>query len=216
VAAIDFPDPTVVGEVFTVNNQSWVWTGAVWEALRVTPTGPTGPQGIPGSTGPTGAQGFTGPQGIAGPTGPVSDVAGPQGIAGPTGPQGVTGPQGIQGNVGDRGPTGPTGADSSVAGPQGPTGPRGQTGPTGPTGADSEVPGPTGPTGPVGKFTASATQPDIETSTNGDAWFDTNTAKTYVYNNGVFVETAGGVQGAIGPTGAAGTLAVSTSWWLGV
>jgi hypothetical protein len=78
------------------------------------------------------------------------------------------------------------------------------------------VPGPTGPLGPVGKFTASATQPPIETSVNGDAWFDTNTAKTYVYFNGVFVETAGGILGATGPTGGQGTLAVSTSWWLGV
>jgi hypothetical protein len=68
----------------------------------------------------------------------------------------------------------------------------------------------------VGKFTASATQPSIETSTNGDAWFDTNTAKTYVYFNGVYIETAGGTQGATGPTGSQSTLAVSTAWWLGI
>jgi hypothetical protein len=216
VAAIDFPEPTVVGEVFTVNNQSWVWTGAVWEALRVTPTGPTGPQGIPGATGPTGVQGFTGPQGIQGPTGPVSDVAGPQGVTGPTGPQGITGPQGQQGPTGERGFTGPTGADSNVTGPQGPTGPRGQTGPTGSTGAQSEVPGPTGPSGPAGKFTASATQPSIETSTNGDAWFNTQNAKTYVYNNGVFVEVASGQVGPTGATGANRSFPVSASWWLGV
>jgi len=161
VAAIDFPTPTVVGEEFTANDQTWVWTGTVWEALRVTPTGPTGPQGI-------------------------------------------------------QGPTGPTGADSNVTGPQGPTGPRGQTGPTGSTGAQSEVPGPTGPSGPPGKFTASATQPDIETSTNGDAWFNTQNAKTYVYNNGVFVEVASGNVGATGPTGANRSFGVSASWWLGV
>jgi hypothetical protein len=103
-----------------------------------------------------------------------------------------------------------------VTGPIGPTGPRGQTGPTGPTGAQSEVPGPTGSTGPVGRFTASATQPSIETSLNGDAWFNTSTAKTYVYFNGVFVEAAGGAQGSVGPTGAQSTTAVSTSWWLGI
>jgi hypothetical protein len=59
-------------------------------------------------------------------------------------------------------------------------------------------------------------QPSIETSTNGDAWFDTNTAKTYVYFNGVFIETQGGSTGPTGPTGPQGSFAVSTSWWLGV
>ena len=142
-------------------------------------------------------------------------MAGPQGQTGPTGPQGITGPQGTQGVLGPQGVTGPTGADSNVTGPQGFTGPRGQTGPTGVTGAQSDVPGPTGPLGPVGKFTASAQQPDIETSTNGDAWFDTNTAKTYVFNNGVYVEVASGAQGLIGPTGSSGTFAISASWWLG-
>jgi len=112
--------------------------------------------------------------------------------------------------------TGPTGADSNVTGPQGPTGPRGQTGPTGATGAESTVPGPSGPTGPPGKFIASPTQPNIETSVNGDAWFDTNTAKTYVYSDGVFIEVASGAQGPTGPTGVSGTFATSASWWLGV
>jgi collagen type VII alpha len=216
MTAIDFPTPVVVGEQFTVGGQTWTWTGTVWEALRVTPTGPTGPQGIQGPTGALGPTGSTGPQGIQGPTGPVSDVAGPQGVTGPTGPQGVTGPQGPTGSQGVRGFTGPTGADSNVTGPQGPTGPRGQTGPTGSTGAQSEVPGPTGPTGPIGKFTASSTQPNLEGLVNGDAWFDTNTAKTYVYFNGVFIETSSGSQGATGPTGSQSTFAVSTAWWLGI
>jgi hypothetical protein len=68
----------------------------------------------------------------------------------------------------------------------------------------------------VGKFTASPTQPNIEEATNGDAWFDTNTGKTYVFFEGVFVETAGGIIGATGPSGPQGSFAVSTSWWLGV
>jgi hypothetical protein len=51
---------------------------------------------------------------------------------------------------------------------------------------------------------------------NGDAWFDTNTGKTYVFFEGVFIEAAGGIVGATGPRGVEGTLAVSTSWWLGV
>jgi hypothetical protein len=78
------------------------------------------------------------------------------------------------------------------------------------------VQGPTGPTGGVGKFTASATQPDIETSTNGDAWFNTSNARTYVYNNGVFIETQGGATGSAGPTGPQGSFSTSMSWWMGV
>jgi collagen type VII alpha len=216
VAAIDFPTPTVVGEEYTANDQTWVWTGVYWEALRVTPTGPTGPQGIQGPTGATGATGATGVQGIQGPTGPVSDVAGPTGPQGAQGVIGPTGPQGIQGDPGDTGPTGPQGLDSTVPGPQGPTGPRGQTGAAGPTGAQSEVPGPTGPTGPVGKFQVSPQQPSLLTAVNGDVWFDTQTAKTYVFYEGVFVETSSGSQGVTGPTGGAGSYKITTSWWLGV
>jgi hypothetical protein len=60
------------------------------------------------------------------------------------------------------------------------------------------------------------TQPSIENSVNGDAWFNTNNAKTYVYYDGVFIEAAGGTLGATGPTGSQSSLAVSTSWWLGI
>jgi hypothetical protein len=80
----------------------------------------------------------------------------------------------------------------------------------------STVQGPLGPTGPVGKFTASAQQPNIETSVNGDAWFNTSNARTYVYNNGVFIETQGGATGPSGPTGPQGSFSTSMSWWLGV
>ena len=64
MAAIDFPDPAIEGEEFTSGAQTWVWTGAVWEALRVAPTGPSGEQGIQGPTGATGQSGPTGTQGI--------------------------------------------------------------------------------------------------------------------------------------------------------
>jgi hypothetical protein len=37
-----------------------------------------------------------------------------------------------------------------------------------------------------------------------------------VYFDGVFVETAGGLLGPTGPTGSQSTIAVSTTWWLGV
>jgi hypothetical protein len=36
-----------------------------------------------------------------------------------------------------------------------------------------------------------------------------------VFYNGVFIQTQGGSTGPQGATGAAGSLAVSTSWWLG-
>ena len=95
-----------------------------------------------------------------------------------------------------QGATGPTGAASTVAGP---------TGPTGPTGA----------TGPVGQFTASESAPPIDASEAGDAWFNTQNAKTYVFFNGTWVEVASGNLGPTGPQGQAGSLALSTMWWLG-
>lgn len=216
MSAINFPAPTSVGEEFTAGGSTWIWDGTAWISKRVGPSGPTGPVGPTGPTGATGALGSTGPQGDVGPTGPDSTVPGPTGPTGDIGPQGPTGPQGLQGIQGPTGAIGPTGADSQVTGPTGPTGPRGLQGSTGPTGADSNVPGPTGPTGPVGKFTASATQPDVNTSVNGDAWFDINTAITYVYYEGVFIQAAGGSVGPTGPQGISNSLATSTSWWLGV
>jgi hypothetical protein len=59
-------------------------------------------------------------------------------------------------------------------------------------------------------------QPDIEDAVNGDAWFNTSTAKTYVYSNGVFIETQGGSTGSAGPTGPQGSFSTSMSWWMGV
>jgi hypothetical protein len=121
------------------------------------------------------------------------------------GPTGATGPTGS---------TGATGAPSTVTGPTGPTGPTGATGPT--STEPSTVPGPTGPTGPTGntgKFTASATEPTGGTA--GDAWFNTNNAKTYVYFGGAFVEVASGNAGPTGATGPDGFVALSTQWWFG-
>lgn len=216
MSAIDFPFPAETGEEFTAGGSTWVFNGTVWQVLRQAPVGPTGPQGATGPTGATGGIGATGPQGDVGPTGPDSTVAGPVGPTGPEGDRGATGSTGPTGPQGPTGSIGPTGADSQVTGPQGPTGPRGPTGPLGPTGADSDVPGPLGPTGPPGKFTASPTQPSLETSTNGDAWFDTQTGITYVFFEGVFVQAAGGNLGPTGPAGGQGNYKISTSWWLGV
>jgi hypothetical protein len=48
--AIDFPDFPEINDIFTVDNRSWRWTGAVWEAetfFGITgATGPTGPAGL--------------------------------------------------------------------------------------------------------------------------------------------------------------------------
>ena len=216
MAAIDFPSPPELNEEFEANGHIWIWDGVKWEVKRTAPIGPTGAAGPTGATGPTGDIGPTGPQGDLGPTGPESTITGPTGPTGDLGPQGPTGPQGSTGLEGATGPTGPTGAASTVTGPAGPTGPRGVTGPTGPTGAASNVPGPTGPTGPQGKFTVGPTQPDPELATDGDGWFNTNNAKTYVFFDGVFIEVASGNVGATGPQGVSGSYAISQGWWLGV
>jgi len=55
VSAIDFPDDPFIGQEFTAAGSTWVWTGAVWQVLRVAPIGPTGPQGAVGPTGATGS-----------------------------------------------------------------------------------------------------------------------------------------------------------------
>jgi hypothetical protein len=133
----------------------------------------------------------------------VAGTPGPTGPAGPTGPTGEAGPAGTAGAVGDTGPTGPEGDPAEFyvgeTPPENPTpgqiwikstdatqytyidnfwvevsGAQGPTGPTGATGA-------TGPTGPMGKFTSSDTAPS--SPANGDAWFNSNRGKTYVYYN---------------------------------
>ena len=78
MSAIDFPNSPEIGDTFSAGGNVWQWTGSVWQVVRVTPTGPTGPQGATGPTGPTGATGDTG-------------ATGPQGDTGPTGPQGQDG-----------------------------------------------------------------------------------------------------------------------------
>jgi hypothetical protein len=44
--AIDFPNSPTVGQLFTVGDVTWEWTGSVWEGL-----------GMAGDAGPTGASG---------------------------------------------------------------------------------------------------------------------------------------------------------------
>ena len=66
--------------------------------------------------------------------------------------------------------------------------------------------GPTGPTGGVGRFTASDTAPSSPVA--GDAWFNSNNGKTYIYYTDVdgsqWVETGAAPIGPTGPTGVTG------------
>ncbi len=51
MAAIDFPTPTTVGQLFTVGDITWEWTGSVWNGLGTIIAGPTGPAGANGADG---------------------------------------------------------------------------------------------------------------------------------------------------------------------
>jgi hypothetical protein len=162
-----------------------------------------------------------GPTGPTGATGADSTVTGPTGSTGPTGPTGAKGDQGtgvtilgslnnpedlpLEGNSGDGYLIGGdlyvwdevNSQWDNVGNIQGPTGP------TGPTGADSNI---TGPTGPLGKFTISSGAPP-ENPQNGDAWFNSNTGKIFVYYDNFWVETGAapiGPTGPLGPTGPTG------------
>jgi len=215
------------GKYFLRFGSQWIEIGVQGERGV---TGPTG-AGTAGPTGPAGAPtGATGPRGFAGPTGPTGRQGGPglvwrgawtlenaefglytvntvvqhQGSSwvslGLSADEpgtaevwdllasiGVTGPTGVAGTTGPAGPTGAgaTGAASTV---------------TGPTGA-SGLPGAlqfnaTGPTAPGGQLAASA------------VWLDTDTGRYFVFYNGVWLEI--GVEGEIGPTGPASTVAGPT------
>jgi hypothetical protein len=110
----------------------------------------------------------------------------------------------------------------------------GDTGPAGPTGAT----GPTGPTGALGNF-AYSTMPT--SPLQGDAWFDPETGKAFIYYDGYWVEVGAAPAGPTGPTGTsgadgvtgptgpqgipgptgpagsgtAGSADLATTWWLG-
>lgn len=147
---------------------------------------------------------------------------GPQGPTGPTGPQGPVGQQAtnlnLMGTVADVASlpaSGNTKDDAyyvtaentmyawsssntwinvgPIFGAQGPTGAASTV--TGPTGA-------TGPTGPEGNFTVAGVSPTGPLE--GDAWFNSNNSRMYIYYDGVWVETSSTTQGPTGPSGANG------------
>jgi hypothetical protein len=74
----------------------------------------------------------------------------------------------------------------------------GATGPTGPQGAASNV---TGPTGATGTFSVAASTPPGSPD-EGDAWFNADTGRLFVYYDGYWVESASSNVGPLGPTGA--------------
>lgn len=52
MTAIDFPSSPTVGQLFTVGDITWEWTGTVWKGLGTKgDTGPAGPAGTPGIDG---------------------------------------------------------------------------------------------------------------------------------------------------------------------
>jgi hypothetical protein len=76
-------------------------------------------------------------------------------------------------------------------------------GPTGPTGAQGAASTVTGPTGPTGIFSVAASTPPGSPD-EGDAWFNAETGRLFVYYDGYWVESASSNVGSIGPTGATG------------
>jgi collagen type VII alpha len=76
-------------------------------------------------------------------------------------------------------------------------------GPTGPTGAQGAASTVTGPTGPTGIFAVAASTPPGSPD-EGDAWFNAETGRLFVYYDGYWVESASSNVGSQGPTGATG------------
>jgi len=189
----------------------------------------TGPQGSTGVAGPTGPQGPEGQLGATGPTG-FTGATGAQGGVGNQGPAGAMGPTGATGPIGEQGlfwrnawssstayttydavyyngssyvatqdntnanPVGTPGSWTLLA-LEGATGPTGASGSNGTNGAD----GATGPTGPDGNYFVSGTP--AASPVEGDAWFDAESGRMYVYYDGFWIEQSSNFAGPTGPKG---------------
>jgi len=57
MAAIDFPNSPTTGDLFTVGDITWEWTGTVWQGQGTPIAGPAGADGAAGPTGPAGPAG---------------------------------------------------------------------------------------------------------------------------------------------------------------
>ena len=181
---ISFPTgPTANVTTYTVNTNTWIWTGTAWKVYN-TAFGPTGPAG-PSVTGPTGASGSNGATGPTGASG--TSITGPTGASGAS----ITGPTGATGASGAAGATGPTGA--SV------------TGPTGADGLVSITLNATAPTPPT------AGQIWIDDTVGIEyIWFlDSNGIGHWVELSNPGVVGSNGSTGATGATGATGPTGVS-------
>jgi hypothetical protein len=128
----------------------------------------------------------------------AGDLQGPAGPTGPTGLTGPQGPQGIQGLTGETGAQGPQGAQGAT-GPQGNTGATGIQGPQGPQG---EI-GPTGPEGTRATFSITSSTPPID-PVDGQAWFNSENGKSYMYYDSYWVEVGSSLSGPAGPQGEPG------------
>lgn len=51
MAAIDFPNSPTVGQLFTVGDITWEWTGSVWQGNGTVVPGPAGADGVAGAPG---------------------------------------------------------------------------------------------------------------------------------------------------------------------
>jgi hypothetical protein len=189
----DYPTgPDFDGQSFLINGSLYVWSTATSAWTNVgNIAGPTGPQG------PTGARGITGPTGS---TGPTSTVPGP---TGPTGSRGESGASIVlKGSV-------PAAENLPISGNQvndayivdadgniyiwdgNSWNDAGQI--VGPTGA-------TGPTGRYGQFTLESSTPPSG-ALYGDAWFNSNNGKVYVFYDDYWVEVGASQIGPTGPQG---------------
>jgi hypothetical protein len=55
MAAIDFPNSPTTGQLFTVGQITWKWSGTVWQGQGTAIVGPAGADGAQGADGEPGA-----------------------------------------------------------------------------------------------------------------------------------------------------------------